>query len=184
MNQIVNKMFQPGDVGFLMHHDNKLSKIIAWFMQSRWSHSFLVAEPTRQEIYLVETSDFQVGFGSLLDYLKDDSAEFVVYRPKNILDDERQEIVDRAKKQRNKIYGYLQLISLGIRRLLMRINIKINNFFHQGLVCTHVITYGYHGSNIPELSKLDPESIDTEELYQIVKNSVNFELIFEKKAKL
>lgn len=171
--------YLPGDIGFVMHKKNLLSRTIAWFMGSQWSHAFIVLEATPTRTYILETSDFEVMVSDLGVYLSDPDCHLVVYSPAGLSDLMRELVCQEAMKNLKSVYGYAQLISLGIRRLLMRVGIRINNFFRNGLVCCHVVTYGYRISRIPGLSGIDPESIDTEELFQIVDKSPRFTKVME-----
>lgn len=173
--------FKPADVGFCITHTNWVSRAIAWFTGSKWSHAFLVKEITPKHTYIQETNSFCVTIDYLESHIINPDQSIEIWSPIDISDSEREEIVEEAYiKTYGYVYGYMQLISFGIRRLLMRIGIKINNFFRQGVVCDHVVSYGYKKSSIPELTNIDPESIDSEELYQIVITCGKFKKIYEK----
>lgn len=167
---------KPADIFFVIHKDNWISRMLAWFMESKWSHTGLVYEVTPNTIFTLETSDFEVTHQQLSDYLKDANVYIEIWSPVDLSDDERLAVVMEAAKQRKQIYGYLQLLSLGLRRVCMRVGIKIQNFFRQGVICCDVVLYGYQTSNILELH-LDPESIDTQELYEKVTKSGKFTLV-------
>lgn len=171
-------MIKPGDIGYVMHHDNIISKLIARAMGSRWSHAFLVLEVTKERIYIAETSDFQVTIGTLDRYLENPNDEVEIWSSKELMDEQRISLAKESLNLYGQIYGYLQLFSLGIRRLFMKFGIKIPNFIRVGLVCCHVVTYSYSKqSNIAPFSGMDAESIDTEELYQMMVDSKKFKLI-------
>lgn len=165
-------IFRAGDIGFVIHRKAILSRIIAWAMGSRWSHSFLVTGPDS----VVETTSTTVKEDTVSQYINSSDAEYEIYRP-NLTDMECFYVAKEGLTHLGEWYGYSQLISLGIRRLFMAAGINIKNFFRSRLVCCHVVTYAYEHSRIRELSSSDPEAIDTEELYQIVKNSPNFQRI-------
>jgi hypothetical protein len=160
----------PGDIVFVIHKDNWISKAIAWFMKSRWSHSLMIAEQTGARTYTVETSDFQVIHGDFSIYEKSPFVEYEIYRPQKIGTDVREKMVRLSSEKLLEVYGYSQLISFGIRRILMRLGIKIHNFFRQGVVCNGVVLYGARALPYPSFNGIDPESIDTEEMYQLVIN--------------
>lgn len=159
-----------GDIAFVIHKDNWISKAIAWFMKSKWSHSLMIAEQTNARTYTVETSDFQVIYGDFALYENDPNVEFEVYRPQKIGTDTRELAVNQSAEKLLEVYGYSQLISFGIRRLLMRVGIKVPNFFRHGVVCNGVVLYGARVYPYPSFMGIDPESIDTEEMYQLVIN--------------
>jgi hypothetical protein len=171
-------MYKPeiGDIGFLIHKDNIISNIMAWFMKSKWSHSFLVSDIGHQ-IYCCETSDVQVNINTVDRYLDDKNVVMKIYRRKNKDQDEISR-VQNTYKLNGTIYGYLQLISLGLRRLLMRVGIKIPNFIFQGVVCCHVVMH--YLSQIPNsfFTGKPYEAFDTEEVYQMMLNSGEFELVY------
>lgn len=162
------KIFKPGDVAFLMHHDNWISKALSWFMKSKWSHSFLVIEQTEQFAYILETSDFEVCIADLDRYIADPQVTMEVYRFSDLSDDDAKEMVRYTTNLNlGTIYGYLQLLSFGIRSLLGRLGIQIKNFIRQGLVCDESVLVGL-AYKVPEFKGIDPKSIQTEELYQRV----------------
>lgn len=170
----------PGDIGFLMHHDNVISKAISGAMGSKWSHAFLVREHTLDWCYLIETTSFEVVTGDLDVYLEDPNVSLEIWRYQGLSDSQRMTIVKNARKHLGEIYGYLQLFSLGLRRLMRAlIGWEIKNLIRSGLVCCHVVFYGYFGSNVPLLGVLDPEGYDTEELYEIIQR-IGFVKVMEK----
>lgn len=181
--------FQRGDIGFVMTHDNWISRTIAWFMGSKFSHCIMIIDGSSDRIYTTETTDFEVGIGILESYLYNPKVSIEIYRAKSLDENQVRMIISECLKNLWMTYGYLQLISLGIRRLLLRyFGIKIGNFFRQGVVCCgHVLT-GYSKTDLPGISGIDPESIDTEEFYQLVttvkdqKGNLVFERIAQKYA--
>lgn len=169
---------KPADIVFIMHHDSWVSRVIAWFMQSKWSHSALIFYVGAYEVFTTETNELCVKHGTLSKYLDDPNCSLEIWSP-NLSIEFRKSVAERSKYWIDSAFGWLQLISLGIRRLLMRIGIKIPNLIRQGMVCDHVILYSY-GNTIDSFPE-DKESIDTEELYQIVKNCGMFSKVYEKK---
>lgn len=148
-------------------------------MKSKWSHSGMIFEQTPKAIFTVETSKFEVVHANALtDYIDNANVSIEVWRFNELTDEDRESISDTAAKLRGITYGYGQLFSLGIRRILMRFGIKIDNFINWGLVCCHVITHGYSKSPIKSLSAKDPEALDTQELYELV--SASAELVYKK----
>jgi hypothetical protein len=172
-------MIKKGDIGFAMTHDNWLSRAIAWFMGSSWSHTFLVLHVTEDRIYTVETSNYEVCIHSLDYYLKNPNCTIAIYQSKTITDEQRNMICNEALNVVQTNYGWLQLLSFGIRRILKRIGIDIRNFIRQGMVCTAVPLLGYKNTHIQGLKGIDPESIDTEELYYLVRIAKTHEKQYE-----
>jgi hypothetical protein len=167
-----------GCIGFAMWNNNRISKIMSWFMQSQWSHSFYIWGFYGPYTILAETTDFEIT-KSTLDKYNNENAMLEIWEP--ISDINPLSMAAHGQYLEGQVYGYLQLISLGIRRILMRFGIKINNFFRVGAVCTAVpIVHSNMEPGIKCLYRLDPESIDTEELYQLVKNSGEYRMIYKK----
>ena len=51
---------KTGDIVFCKSKTSKISAILAWFMQSKWSHTFIILERAPKRTYEVETTDFEV----------------------------------------------------------------------------------------------------------------------------
>lgn len=170
--------FQPGDIGFVMHHKNPISRLIAWFMGSRWSHSFVVLGDLHGLTQIRETSDFQIVTSSLARYLNEPSDSVCILRLSEFTDSERAQMAARVMAE-EALYGYLQLPSLGFRRLLMRAGIRIKNVIRQGVACCAVPMIAMNAT--AKYQDLDPESIDTEELFQMLLAD-DWEIVFEKRA--
>ena len=167
--------FEPGDIVFIMHNESWLSKAIAKVMGSKWSHSAVVYGEAFGKTLLCETSLYQVNLDYLDRYLDDPNCEIEVYR-KNGISEQGPKIRSNCDLMLGKMYGYLQLLSLGIRRVF---RLKIPNFIHQGMVCCHVVAYALNDVD-REFTRLDKESFDTEELYDMVK--VKYLMVLEKRA--
>jgi len=174
-------IFQRGDIVFVMHKKNPISRDIAWFMGSRWSHSALVIDSSDLRTYLCETSDFQVTIATLDRYLIDPDTSLEVWRLIAPIDPRTMErMLTRAISYEGQLFGYLQLLSLGLRRMLKRIGIQIPNFIRQGMVCTAIPLHAYSISRVPGLDGIDPESIDTEDLYVMLKQYGYFSMVYSK----
>jgi hypothetical protein len=156
-------MYKPGDIGFV-HNGALISKIISFCMGSKWSHSFLVLGDVHGTMMVIETSDYEVTISPLDRYL--DGRPVAIYRNESLTDEDTSNICKKALPLLGTTYGYAQLISFGIRELLRKFGININNFIRAGLVCCAVPLYAYEA-----ILGIDPESIQTEELYQIIKKS-------------
>lgn len=167
---------KQGSIVFIMNHTNPISKVIAWAMGSRWSHTAVIAGDMLGEKLSIETSDFEVLMQPFSNHLNP-NASFEVYEP---VTDQPDAVVFAGMGLVGQVYGYLQLLSLGIRRLLMLFGIKVGNFIRTGLVCCAVPGYAYKAGTIQWLKDLDPESYDTEEFYQMVKASPDFRLSHKK----
>jgi len=113
-------MIQRGDIIFVMHHDNKLSKLFAWFMMSDWSHCGIFADVGSFDEYIHETSDTQTKVGLFSLYENDPNCSFVVVRVPGIT----PAAMDKAAQYHNKLYGYVRLLGAAVRCLAKRIGFK------------------------------------------------------------
>jgi hypothetical protein len=169
----------PGDIGFSINKKNVISKVMAWFMGSKWSHSLLIFDQGKRQTYTLETSDFEVYNGDLERYLLNKDVAMEIWRPNSLDHNAINIVLNESHKSIGKTYGYLQLLSFAVRCLFKKIGIKIPHFIQTGIVCNQVVLLGYVKSGLPELS-IDPKSIDTEELYQIIKTSPHFTKVLVK----
>lgn len=165
---------KTGDIGFIIHNDNKLSKVIAWFMGSKWSHTFIVLEETSLGYLICETSDYEVKYSFLGKYLDDPNVDMEIYSLGDV--DNEQMVYDNCQKIDGQLYGYLQLFSFGVRSLLSRIGIKIDNFVFQGIICCQVAYEAVKGTSIE--IKMPKNKFQTEELFEYCKK--NGKLVLKK----
>ncbi len=106
---------------------------------------------------------------------------YEVWAPVDKYEDQLPLIVNGALTQRDKLYGYPQLISMGLRRILDRLfKITIGNFIRWGDVCCQVPLTGLSMTNIPPFMGVDPKDWDTEELFQNIAHSGKFRLIADR----
>lgn len=159
---------KPGDIFLVMTHNFWLSKAIAKVMGSEWSHSGLIYDVSGREPYTFETTSLETTVQFFNDYVNNPNISYEVWSPIEATDEQRLQICEDAKKTNETPYGIMQFISLGLRRLLMRVGIKMPNFIRQGQVCCHVVFKGYNKKGFGEISEVDPESKDTEELKQMI----------------
>jgi hypothetical protein len=170
-----------GDVVFIMHHDNDISKAISSAMNSRWSHSTRIYEVASRGAYVIETTDFEVAFGEMKRYLEDPNCELEVWTCDAITEDEAFSHMEYTRRDLvGLIYPYWQFISLGIRRILVRFGIKIPNFIRSLYTCNEVVLYSLSRSPKTSFYNIDPQSIDTEDMYQQIKADPAFKLSFYK----
>lgn len=160
--------FREGDVCFAFGKKSWLSPIFAWFMRSRWSHVFVVREVTPRSTYIVETTSFESAINVIDSYLDASESKLQVWRPTRLTQEQLRAVTDACTAMYGTPYGWLQFVSLGIRALLARVGIKIPNFIRQGTICDQLVLYGYTRSDIPGLAGIDPESVETQELYELV----------------
>lgn len=173
---------KTGDIVYVMHHDNRLSRLIAWFMKSKWSHSAIVIGSDRKRHYLCETSDFEVTLGSLERYMDDPRCSVEIWTPKALSNGARKEVSDRAVTHVGRMYPYLQLLTFALRNGLRRFGIKIPNLFTRGYTCNQNWLEGYTQTHGSPFVGMDCKQLDTQETYDIMKNSGHFELVLSKDA--
>lgn len=162
---------EKGDIVFVMHHDNWISRAIAWFMGSKWSHCLLVIDPSSSERnYTSETSDYEVTIGWVERYTEDPNVSMDIYRLPALSELEKQTVVSRALSQEESLYPYWQFIALAVRCLFKKVGLKIGNFLPLGYTCNEHVMYAYDESHYPELNHLDPHSMDTEDFYRLIKS--------------
>lgn len=162
-------VIKPGDVVFVMHHDNLLSRVIAWFMGSKWSHSALVIEQGAFFTYLAETSDFNTTTGNLDRYLTAKGTSVEIWTKPDLTDKEREIIVRGAMENFDKVYGYLQLfLSLNVRAILRKLHIRIGNYIRQGWTCNEYVLSGLVKVERTGFAGINPKSIDTEEMHSLM----------------
>lgn len=175
------KQIKPGDICFARHKTNKISSLMAWFMNTEWSHSITVYDIGERDIHTIETSDFEMTCHLLSKYLEDpDTYTLEVWRIDGAQTPEHGLVAVNAMI--GTIYGYLQLIPFALRcliqkwtRFCIRKNCEFliipapkNTWVRQGQVCTAgPYTYLKH-SRTPGFIDVDPESLHTEDLYQEV----------------
>ena len=161
-------MILSGDIGFVITNKNILSEIIAWFMGSKWSHSFVVVYDLRT----VETNNTVVYLNTLDDHVYNKDKNLEIWSP-NCSNEQRKQIVEASLRMVGIKYGYLKLLAMGFRRILMKIGIKTPLLWTRGTVCDDVAIAGLNSAGI-----LSVKNIDTEELYQLVKKS-GFKMVFD-----
>lgn len=172
-------IFKPGDVFFLMTKDRWISKAIAWFMNSSWSHCGIVIGNLPHDTVTLETSDFEVCRQSMLDYAKHPN-RYALKVIRILNEDEHISMTEAIRIDEalsGSIYGYLQFISLAIRGLLKRVGKKIPNFIRQGIICCGVVIYAKQKIEGSPLYGVEAEDLDVEDLYQLLKGK--YEVIFE-----
>lgn len=171
---------RAADVGFIIHKGNWISRTIAWFMGSRWSHCFLVLEQTENRTYTVETSDFEVTIGLKEIYDEKPDVEMEIYRNVKLTEQEIDLIAKRGLERYGENYGYFQLFSLGVRRLFMKLRLpQISNFIRSGIVCCGVVVHALNRAPKSGFFGMHEDSIDTEEVYQYIRNNSDWVLIYK-----
>lgn len=130
-------------------------------MGSKWSHCFIVVGEFDGRMMIIETSDYEVCLTPLDQYT--DGRPLEMFR---ITEDEKE--ASQAKENAMKMilipYGYLFMLSLGVRRMFMKIWLNFENLIKRNVVCCTIPLTAFYF-----LFGIEPKSIDTEEFYQYVK---------------
>jgi hypothetical protein len=176
---------RPGDVFLVRSRGYWYSDAIAWFMGpdkngDKWSHTGIVRDRADDVgLLTLETSDFEVTYGSLEKYINNpDKYHLKVMRPKEFTGDIKKALDDTDDLLYGNMYGYLQLLSFAVKRLLKRCGIKIHNFIRQGQVCTAVALLYLSKCGPEYFHKLDVEEHDTTDFANMAID-LEFEVVFE-----
>lgn len=121
-------LLKPGDA-IISSSDGIFSKLIQFFTRSRYTH-------VECFLYAKYGEGFLIGAGSVYGILSkvrvtllSQFSNFVVMRPKNLEDNEREILVKSILEQYNQPYGYSQIPIIAYRLMLKWLN-KIGFSFH------------------------------------------------------
>lgn len=156
--------YLTGDVYFTMDNKDPVSAAMSKVMGFPFSHSGLILGNLNGKTIVCETSSFEVVYSTFDKYEEDPTYTYEVWRHPDhfhVINGQESQIQENTTIVLGIVYGYLQLISLAVRRI---ISMKLPNFIRQGLVCCHVIGYALHNIKGSGFENLDPESFDTREL--------------------
>jgi len=178
--------FLPGDVAFVMHWDNWMSKAISWFTQipglPRFSHTVLIVESAPDRTYTSETSDYESTIGWIERYTTDPNVYMEVWRLPDMTDGERATAVMRGLSQQETVYPYWQLLSLAIRGILKKIGIHIGNILPWGYDCNEHVHYSLLKTHYPELANTEPHSLDNLDFYKLYTGISGAQKIYTKQV--
>ena len=157
-------ILQPGDIAFSFKKNSLRSKLYAQFMQSKWSHCFLIVEKTDLRTYEVENSECQVVISVFEDKYLGQDYNLEVWRPTALDETTLLQIAALGITSETQTDGYLQLITLNLRRL-------------GGLTASEVILYPYSTVQGTPFTGMNYLNYNTEDLYEMVM-SKPFEKVF------
>jgi hypothetical protein len=141
-------LFQKGAIGFSRKKRNWVSRIIAWFTRSQWSHTFIIYQDS-PEILVVEAGMRQV---QLVPISKYESSKYdVAYFAPDLVHMFKIEAgISKVKGKIEAPYGMLQFVGfvpvIILRRLL---GMKIPNPLRGGIVCSELV--------LQYLREIDPQ---------------------------
>ena len=156
-----------GDIGFIIHKKSALSKTIAWFMKSQWSHCFIIIGELNGVPIICETTDFEIVYSPLTKYTNDPNVMMTIFSNDDLLFGDDVKIFNNTLDIHGKKYGYLQLLSHAVRLLLLRFNVKIESFYNRNWLCYQVVINCLKNTN-SDIQYLNKNAIDTQTLFGIV----------------
>ena len=161
-----------------MHHKNPISRIIAAFMKSPFSHSGVIYDTSGRDVITMETTDYEVTANFFDRYLSEERCSIQVWREENLPISQRVEAALASKKLNLQTYGYFQLLSWAFEILMGKIGIKLPHLIRWGIICNHVPLYAYQNIEGSLISTKDPEAQHTEQMRQMLMQGAT--LVYER----
>lgn len=158
--------FRPGDIFFVISHDNFMSRLIAWFMRSKWSHSGIIVKAGYKNAKLIETNSTKVITDEMYEHIDDPNKSLEVWRHP-YSEDKGMMAALYARDLLDKSYGYLRMLWSAMRQILLRVGITIKCNPIPGTLCDDVVEYSYMRAGV-DIFKDDMRWIDTQELYLLI----------------
>ena len=175
-----------GAIAFSTEKHSRLSRLIRWFTNYEFSHSFIIVDVNppdsfqRERIYILEAGTQSVSFNQLEAYEGPDSM-YEIWMPIDV----NKEDIDRAlyRTERvflNRRYGHARFIGIGLVILLAKIGISIRNPIKLGAICSELNWY-YCKQLKPEFfGRFDRDCVSPRDLREYVIHSGEFTLIRSK----
>jgi hypothetical protein len=168
-----------GAIGFETNYRSTISRLIRWFSKSVWSHTFIVTDDVGDHTYVMEANEFGTTF-MLLDEYQKTIVNFELWEPIATPEQIEAALKKAQKKFVGQVYGYLQLLGIGLKILVSRYlghHILKHNPIKQGAICSQVVWY-YLQELMPDLfGNLDQYSVSPGDLYEIVSKSDRFKKV-------
>lgn len=161
-----------GQIGFVVTKTNWMSRAIAWFLGSPYSHAFLIINETET----IETNEKVVHIDSLIDHTTNPDKSCEIYEPIGLFECEKDRILNAARAQLGIPYSYTKFAYLAVYLLLKKIGININ-WSIGGTVCDDVPAVSYQETHFDEVKDT---RLDTEQLRQTLKGNPNWICVFKK----
>ena len=137
---------RPGDYG-VVKTNGLVAKLIRLGTLSRWNHAVICIEGD----LLVEARPIGVSFGKVSSY------ENIAWNQhESITDGQRTEIVDYAVAQIGKPYGFLDIFTIFLRILGLRVPpVKLWNKLskREGFICSELVAEAYSKANFKLINK-------------------------------
>ena len=173
-------MITSGLIGF-SYSPGWLQRCIRFFTNSKWSHAFVTID-VAGSTSVMEAGQFQVQVVPYHTHYK--GVEHELYQIKQVTAwdkddeaDERLALLTTFYALAGDRYGYLQCLWFVWRWLNDKLGRDISqqkNWFTRGVICDEVVYYylwNLSDAMHPLLSKFSPDTIQSEDLYQIVKSN-------------
>jgi hypothetical protein len=178
-------MHKRGQIGFSTHREKRLSKLIRWFTNHRFSHTFLISDVTdKQKVYLLDAYKKEVAFTPLRFY-NDKDTEYELWEPIGVSDELVSEAMDKVElRYMKKPYSFSRLAGIAIKLAVKwKFGRVIKNPFGLGTICSDV-SLDYLAEIMPDLfAHLDKDHTNPSDLYDIVAHSGRFTLVTHKDFK-
>ena len=137
---------RPGDYG-VVKTNGLVAKLIRLGTLSRWNHAVICIEGD----LIVEARPIGVSFGKVSSY------ENIAWNQhESITDGQRTEIVDYAVAQIGKPYGFLDIFTIFLRILGLRVPpVKLWNKLskREGFICSELVAEAYSKANFKLINK-------------------------------
>lgn len=169
--------YVKGAIGFATKRKNWISRIIRWFTQSQWSHTFVVYQ-TEPEVLVVEAGTFTV---QLVPATKYESRKYttVFLEPQTIPGDRIDAGIAKARDKIESRYGWLQLVGFVPVIVFRRVfNKKISNPSKGGVVCSELVLQYLRGVEPgSKWDAMDKNTVSPEDIYKELESHSSFKLV-------
>lgn len=152
----------PGDVVFFKATDSFLSRLIARFTSSEFTHVGLVVSYNlvNESVIIIEADRF---IRTRLRELKFDSSLHALYRVPGLKEKQREGIVSFAFSRLGTEYDYPQIIGLFLR-LVLKLNTGDLFNLSNRLICSELIDVSYYLHDVPRKTKTNIGDVSPQEL--------------------
>lgn len=158
-------LFPRGAIGFSKKRRNWVSRIIAWFTRSRWSHTFIVFQD-HPEVLVLEAGTYQVQLVPITKYASS-SYDVAYFVPEHVPVEQVEIGIKKAGTKIEASYGWLQLAGfipvVFFKRIL---GMKISNPARGGIVCSELVLQYLRGIDPGgKWDAMDKNAVSPEDLF-------------------
>ena len=170
-------LFPKGAIGFSLKRRNWVSKIVAWFTTSRWSHTFVIYQD-QPEVLVVEAGTLQVQLVPIAKY-QSSGYNVAYFSPVAFTPEQIDAGVAKARESIETTYGWLQILGfvpvIVSRRLFGR---KISNPARGGIVCSELVLQYLRGIDPGgKWAGMDKDAVSPEDLFSELALDDRFKLM-------